>query len=205
MTSVKLVSIFGDRLNINGDQANLTVLQKRLQWAGVTSQVIKVTSREQLLTSNADFILLGHGSRAAWASCENEWPTLASDFAVATQGTSGLAVGSGATKVSEQVEGELDELKEPLSTFAVDVVDGRELLGYKYSEVTPAASRRVGRALLTWLHGPVLAKNPELADQIIVEIIQSKGQEVPASLANENTRKIDEILASVWQLEKPQS
>jgi CobQ-like glutamine amidotransferase family enzyme len=57
-------------------------------------------------------------------------------------------------------------------------------------------------AILTWLHGPVLAKNPALADEVIRQIL---GGTEGTGLENENTRKIDEIVAGVWQLEKPQN
>ena len=203
MTNVNLTTIFGDRLNINGDQANLQVLQTRLRWAGVESEVTQITSPEQLSNSGADFILLGHGSKAAWASCLEQWPTLALDFIAATGSTLGLAVGSGASRAAETRGDHLTPLVRPVSRFAVDIVDGREILGYKFSEVSPHESKMLGNALLTWLHGPVLAKNPELADQFIRQILAAKGLPMSQSLANENTRKIDKILAGVWKLEKP--
>ena len=205
MTAVILGTIFGDRLNLNGDQANLTVLQKRMAWAGIESRVIQISSKQELLDSGADYILLGHGSKAAWVSCETSWPTLASDFVAATQTTPGLAVGSGAKRVAEARGDELATLDAPISLFAVDRLEERELLGYKFSEVSPCDSMMVGKALATWLHGPLLAKNPELADQIIREILDSKGVAEATLMSNENTRKIDEILAGVWQLEKPKN
>lgn len=203
MTTVILGTVFGDRLNLNGDQANLAVLQKRLAWAGVDSEVVQIASKQELLVSGADYILLGHGSKAAWASCQGSWPTLATDFVAATQTTPGLAIGSGASRVVEARGDTLVSLHAPISLFAVDSLHGRELLGYKFSQVSPCDSMMVGKALVSWLHGPLLAKNPELADQVIREILRSRGEAEPSLLSNDNTRKIDEILAGVWRLEKP--
>jgi CobQ-like glutamine amidotransferase family enzyme len=203
MTAVKLGTIYGDRLNLNGDQANLAVLQKRLAWAGVDNQLIQISSKQELLESGAEYILLGHGSKAAWASCQASWPTLATDFVAATQTTPGLAIGSGASRVVEARGDALVSLDAQISLFAVDSLHGRELLGYKFSEVSPCDSMMVGKALVSWLHGPLLAKNPDLADQVIREILRSRGEAEPSLLSNDNTRKIDEILAGVWRLERP--
>jgi len=203
MSEIRLVTVFGDRLNLNGDQANLFVLQQRLKWLGFGSEVISVASAKELASAQGHFVLLGHGSRAAWASCDGEWPTLVADVVAACQTTRGLAVGSGASRVALELEGEQKD--QTISEFAVDELDGELLLGYKFSEIANAQTRRFGFGLMTWLHGPILAKNPALADSFIVDILNAAGLAAPESLSNENTRKIDEILAGVWQLEKPQN
>ena len=201
--SVTLVSILSEKLNLNGDQANLFVLQKRLTWLGFRSKIESVGSAAELAAANADFVLLGHGSLAAWKACEQQWPTLAQDFASATSNVPGLAVGSGATKVSLAIGHKLKQLSQPVSEFAVESIDNLDLLGYKYADVEPAVSQKNGEALLTWLHGPLLAKNPQLADRFIASILKAKGILID-SFENENTRRVDELVAGVWQLEKPQ-
>ena len=205
MTKIKLATVCADRLNILGDQGNIFVLQKRLAWLGFETEVISVSSKEELVASGAHFFLLGRGSQAAWKSVLRQWPTVAADFIAATVKLPGIAVNDGAAAIAK-ISGLANKpIKEQVSEFAVDILEGRELLGYRFANVTHANTTRVNRAILTWMHGPLLAKNPALADEIILEILTAAKLSVPASLENENTRKIDEILAGVWQLEKPQS
>ena len=205
MTKIKLATVCADRLNILGDQGNIFVLQKRLAWLGFETEAISVSSKEELVASGAHFFLLGRGSQAAWKSVLRQWPTVAADFIAATVKLPGIAVNDGAAAIAK-ISGLANKpIKEQVSEFAVDILEGRELLGYRFANVTNANTTRVNRAILTWMHGPLLAKNPALADEIILEILTAAKLSVPASFENENTRKIDEILAGVWQLEKPQS
>ncbi|MEO0024581.1 MAG: hypothetical protein RL196_1022 [Actinomycetota bacterium] len=205
MSAIRLTTLLGDQFNINGDQANLLVLQKRLAWLGFASEVISVASSDQLVASEAHFVLLGHGSLAANKSALSTWPSMAEDFLDATQKLPGLAVGSGASSISAAAGFSLSRLDEPISEFATEALDDLELLGYKFADVTPAVTHMVNEAVVTWLHGPILAKNPRLADALIIRILNAAGKEHPTISSNENTRKIDEILAGVWRLEKPQS
>jgi hypothetical protein len=63
--SIKLVSLFPGHLNLNGDQANLKVIQMRLKWFGYQSSVVAVNVGDQI-PADAHLIFLGHGSMAAW-------------------------------------------------------------------------------------------------------------------------------------------
>lgn len=202
MKTLKLVSIFGDRLNLNGDQANLFILQQRLKWAGITSEVLTVSSQSELDSADADFLFIGHGSLAAWQSCLKDWPDLASAFLTSSRSVPAFAVASGADEVIGVTGNKRSKLAQTFSEFCVDQFEGRDLLGYKNTTTAENTTVRINQAMLTWLHGPVLAKNPAMADEIIRQILG--GAEV-AGLENENTRKIDEIVAGVWQLEKPQN
>lgn len=203
--NIRLATLLGDQFNINGDQANLLVLQKRLTWLGFASEVISVASSDQLVASEAHFVLLGHGSLAANKSASSTWPSMAEDFLSLTRKLPGLAVGSGASSISAAAGSSLSRLDEPISEFATEALDDLELLGYKFADVTPAITHMVNEAVVTWLHGPILAKNPRLADALIIKILKAAGEEHPTISSNENTRKIDEILAGVWRLEKPQN
>jgi len=210
MTIIKFASIFSDRLNLNGDQANLFVLQQRLKWAGFASEIVNITSAQQLRSTEVDLILLGHGSLAAWASCEAQWPDLAADFISATAATAGLAIGSGATRVAKANGAHIAFLEQPTSEFVTEIFDGQEILGYKFADVAPNSTTKIGNAIVTWLHGPLLAKNPAMADGLIRSIF--KARKAVANLdhfenasRNENTRRIEELVAGVWQLEKPKN
>ncbi len=205
MSKIKLITLLGEQFNINGDQGNLLVLQKRLAWLGFESEILSVSSSAELFGATGHFVLLGHGSLAANKSAASSWPSMAEDFITATKTLPGLAVGSGASKVATSAGLHLKQLAEPVSEFATEHLNEFELLGYKFADAQPAVTHQVNNAIVTWMHGPLLAKNPELADAMIRRILTAAGITAPESLSNENTRKIDEILAGVWQLEKPQN
>ena len=199
MTALVFASIFADSLNLNGDQANLFVLQQRLKWAGHSSTIAPVSSLAELEQSKADFLFLGHGSIAAWKACEAQWPSLAKDFLTFSNSRSALAVSSGADRVLAASGAQPAVLGASVSEFCLDDFDSQKILGYKNTSSIANSTLRVERAILTWLHGPVLAKNPAVADAILSDLLSIS----PKGLANENTRKIDEIVAGVWHLEMP--
>lgn len=198
MTAIQLASLFTDRLNLNGDQANLFVIQKRLSWLGFESEIKDVRSAAQLAVSNASFLFLGHGSLAAWEACLGEWPTLSQDFLAATASTAAMAVASASDLLLQAATGVAPEFGPNMSAFEVEKLGELSVLGYKNTSQLHSESQQVGNLLLTWLHGPLLAKNPSVADEQIRRIL---GASAPGDLSNANTRKIDEIVAGIWKLE----
>jgi hypothetical protein len=76
-----------------------------------------------------------------------------------------LAVSSGYVNLIEELDFKSIEHGEHISKFArVD-----ETVGYVNSDAQVAEIIWRGNSLLTLLHGPVLAKNPKLADEIIAK------------------------------------
>ena len=71
---IRLAALYPNHLNLNGDFANLAVLQKRLEWYGVEAEVVYVEKPTDL--TKFDVVLLGHGSRDAWVQLENIDPEL---------------------------------------------------------------------------------------------------------------------------------
>jgi CobQ-like glutamine amidotransferase family enzyme len=61
---IRLGAISPTHLNLNGDLGNLLVLNKRLEWRNVASSIEHLNGSEDL--NDFDFILVGHGSNAAW-------------------------------------------------------------------------------------------------------------------------------------------
>ncbi|NBR61305.1 MAG: hypothetical protein EBT86_06590, partial [Actinobacteria bacterium] len=77
VNKIKLATVYPEHLNLNGDQANILVLQRRLQLRGVESEVIAVNDNDDL--TNYEFIFLGHGSLAAWSHIDAKRPDLIRD------------------------------------------------------------------------------------------------------------------------------
>jgi CobQ-like glutamine amidotransferase family enzyme len=159
---IGLAALYPEHLNLNGDHANLLVLQKRLQWRNIESQIVSVARKENL--DKFDLLVLGHGSADAWA----ELSKLDSDLiprvlAFINSGKPVIAVSSGYEFLVE----EMNSLKVKHIERVSEFQDFGGIVGYINSEADLPAVTWVKNSLLTLFHGPVLAKNPELADQII--------------------------------------
>lgn len=202
---IHLIALFPKHLDLNGDQANLKVARKRLEWLG---HEVKITAidKGQLIPSDADFVFLGHGSMAAWADLENEIEKITPQLeALIARGTAFMAVASGYERAIELgfFQGSL-ESTERVSKFVVADLDGKEVLGYLNASSKAPYIQRQGLSLGTQLHGPVFSKNPELIDEYFADILAVKGEPVskaPKS-GSKNIQLISQIVESVWKLER---
>ena len=163
---IRLAALYPNHLNLNGDLANLAVLQKRLEWYGVEAEVVYVEKSTDL--TKFDVVLLGHGSRDAWAQLENIDPQLIpSVAALVTSGSRVMAVSSGYEILREAIEGLVVKHSERVSEFRNH--DG--IVGYVNSEAELEPIRWIQNSLFTLFHGPVFAKNPDLADKFLGSLI----------------------------------
>lgn len=160
---IRLGAISPTHLNLNGDLGNLLVLKKRLEWRKVESSIEHLNGSEDL--NNFDYILVGHGSNAAWKQLLDSRSDLLDKLVTYVEsGGAVLAVASAADRLQPLLTGVEVTFGDRVSEF-LDV-DG--VVGYKNSDRKGENLSWYKNALLTQFHGPVLAKNPKLADQIIL-------------------------------------
>ena len=157
-----------DRLNLNGDQANLFVLQKRLEWQGIDSQIASVESLADLNEINPDtgFLMMGHGSQAAMRTLESMSGEFRDRvFELAAQGLAGLAVGSG----YEMLFPDFTRGKRISDYADVPAANGLpELFGYVNTDTNLPVTTVIGDSFVcAMVHGPVLARTPALADILL--------------------------------------
>jgi len=159
---LKFAALYPKHLDLNGDHGNLLVLQKRLQWRGVQADIIPVVKPQSL--DVLDFVLLGHGTKDAWAEVLRLDPGLLMNLAKLTRdGKPVMAVSSGYEFLIEELESTQAKHAEHVSEFRnID-----EIVGYVNTSVLLPEMRTIGQTTFTLFHGPVLAKNPDLADKII--------------------------------------
>lgn len=154
-----LGTIFPTDLNLNGDQANLLVLQKRLQFRSVPAEVVDISANP---TQAADLIFIGHGSQAAWDYISIARPQVLSMVADHHKsGGSIMAVSSGAIKILELLGTKFTE-----GAHRSEFVEHDGIVGYINSPIKDFVFEEIGNSWFTMLHGPLLAKNPLLADRI---------------------------------------
>ncbi|MFM6963707.1 MAG: hypothetical protein ACKOWJ_05535 [Micrococcales bacterium] len=171
---IRLLQLFPEHLDLNGDAGNLLVLQRRAEWGGIA------VVRDTLAISGQpghrpDVVLVGHGSAAAWRQAypalKNLVPTLDQWMA---DGTQVLAISSGFAALHglfSNLPATVDRHDERFSNFVVESFHGQPLVGYKNSDLQLANLMIDGRVYGSLLHGPLLAKNAWLADRILGEII----------------------------------
>jgi len=182
---IRLGAISPTHLNINGDLGNLLVLKKRLEWRNVESSIEHLNGSEDL--NDFDYILVGHGSNAAWKQLLDSRSDLLGKLAAYAESDGALlAVASAADTLQPLFTGVEVTFGDRVSEFLV--VDG--VVGYKNSANQGENLSWYKNALLTQLHGPVLAKNPELADQII-----SSNGWADIALRSKELEAVDELAA----------
>lgn len=206
---ISLIALFPNHLNLNGDLANLRVLQKRLAFRGVESQ-ITVVEKHDVMPVEVDFILLGHGSEAAWADLEDDIKRLKTELVTAfQQGTPGLAVASGYERLFDFGQASLGLIAEPVaraertSHFVLAELGDSQALGYVNSDASLPPLMRFENLFGTLLHGPILAKNAWLAELIIELIFERRNAQVPQIQEQEKADQLAGLISKIWELEEP--
>lgn len=205
--SLKLVSLFPGHLDLNGDQANLKVIQKRLQWFGYQSSLVAVNKGDQI-PADADLIFLGHGSMAAWSDIDQNLATIVPDIkSRISSGAAFMAVSSGHERAIQLgIFSGLVSKQERVSKFEIAKLEGKEVLGYLNSATNAPVIQKHGLSLGTQLHGPIFAKNPQLVDAYLAEILESRNIELAKisekDLTSTAQKVVDQVVDQVWELER---
>ena len=130
-------------------------------------------------------ILLGHGSRDAWAQLDEIDPELVSKLAQRVKsGTKVIAVSSGYELLLEAIDGVVVKHSERVSEFKSH--DG--IVSFVNSEAELEPIRWIENSLFTLFHGPVFAKNPELADKFLGSLISDA-----TSVEKDRLSKVDQL------------
>lgn len=163
--TVKLAVLYPGHLNLNGDAANFDVLQRRLEWSGFVSEIHRIEKPTRL--ENFDYVLLGHGSPDAWSQLADIDSGLIPDLVKLVEaGVPVMAVSSGYEILFEALNGSTVKHSERVSEFR----DSEGVVGYVNSEAQLPEITWVKKSLLTLFHGPVFAKNPDLADKFLGDV-----------------------------------
>ena len=178
--TVKLAVLYPGHLNLNGDAANFDVLQRRLEWSGVSSEIHHIEKPTNL--EKFDHVLLGHGSHDAWSQLADFDPDLIPNVVrLVRAGVPVMAVSSGYEILFEALNGSTTKHAERVSEFK----DSDGVVGYVNSEAQLPEISWVENSLLTLFHGPVFAKNPDLADKFLGHILEGANSSSELSYVND--------------------
>jgi CobQ-like glutamine amidotransferase family enzyme len=188
---ISLMQLFPGHLDLNGDGGNILVLERRIQWGGLESRKLQLFPG-QVPEVRPDILVIGHGSTAAWRQIYSDFarliPTI-QDWM--QQGTQILAISSGFAALHGLLDGLPSTIERTtrVSKFVVTELEGHEIFGYLNSDLALEAISRQGNLIGSLLHGPLLAKNTWLADEIIEK---ARGAESRIAV---HAKKLDEIEA----------
>ena len=207
---VSLVALFPNHLNLNGDLANIRVLQQQLAWRGVESSV-SLVEKGDAIPKGADFILLGHGSEAAWNDLEQDLRSMKTELVDSFEhGMPGLAVASGFERLYDLTpRASLSLFPQPVlrtarsSRFALAELGGNQALGYLNSDAELPLLMKFQNLYATLLHGPILAKNQWLVDSIMESIFERRLTSMPEIRAKEKADQVADLISKIWELEEP--
>lgn len=200
---IRLGALFPEHLNLNGDLGNLEVLSKQLEWRGMPFEVVEVRDASDL-NQNIDFILVGHGSIAAWRAIELKFKAMAPRLEeLIRSGIPGLSISTGFEQMIQTGVLSVDDLaafSERVSKFEIFQDLNSEVLGYLNTDVNLPVVHREHNWIASMLHGPVLAKNPALLNEVLGKIAAHANVELPG--LNEKAGQLADLIKDVWELER---
>ena len=201
---IEVMGLFPKHLNLNGDFGNVQVLERQLTWRGMQHRVSSAESVTEL--GHPAFVLIGHGSEAAWADVEQEFASMIPRLReLISVGVVVLAVSSGfemAIKHNLVAGLSLGTSEERISKFEVASDTTGEVLGYVNTDTNLPPIHRVGTFIGTTLHGPVLSKNTELLEAVLGDVAAHAGVKLNPIQDAKKADLLAGLVAEVWKLEE---
>jgi CobQ-like glutamine amidotransferase family enzyme len=202
---INLGAFFPERLNLNGDQGNLLALARYLEAAGFEVSVHSVGAANSY--SDIHFGLLGHGSIAAVESLQVQLAAV--DFDELLAKIPGLAVGSGFEYLSERgITKSIITRGDRESEFVTGSLGSLKALGYRNTDSGLPDLELNSNWICSMLHGPVLAKNPQLLHRAAKAAVACAGlvwpSEPPIALVAW-VKTLNDVCAKIWTLESEEA
>jgi CobQ-like glutamine amidotransferase family enzyme len=183
---IKLATFMPEFFNNNGDQGNIEVLAKQLEWRGVQHTV---TSTD---FADSDFLLVGDGSRAVMREFHADLDAITDLLQERLiSGKATLLVGSSHEYFCSKLSG-LPKLKtlSRVSEFREATSGSHSVFGYRNSDKD--IDLFIQKAFISaTLFGPLLAKNQNVLDLVL----SSMG--VSAQLPEELQSNLDVVLQAI--------
>lgn len=205
--TLKLVHLFPRELGIFGDGGNLFAVQKRAEWSGIPTTTVSV-NLDDVIPNDGDIYFVGSGSTSGLRAVSHRVPDISTALASALAGGASIVAISGGMH---------------LLCTSISFADGTTLAGAGLIDATviPRDSRRVGESsekyagfintghamsiddgnntfersgiVGSYLHGPLLPMNPDIADRLIlahsgVSVAHDDPRVIRATVAAENAR-----------------
>ena len=208
--------LYPDYLNIYADRGNIAVLARRAAWRGYEVEVRSVSIGEQIRPGDHDLLYVGGGQDREQALVAEDLAAKASGVLDAFAGGAAVLAVCGGYQLLGRSYRDLHGIDLPgIGLFPLETVAspprtlagfenhagrtlldagaeplGRVLAGFGNDGESGFEGCRVGRAVGTYLHGPLLPRNPWFADWVIRQALAHRlGGDAP---------ELEPLAAEVW-------
>lgn len=199
--SIHILHLYPDLLNLYGDKGNLSALEKRLVWRGMDATITVCNQEDTPDFSEADIIFLGGGSDKEEATVcglltekkkeltdyiENGGVMLATCGGFEMLGTLGILdihTEYNENRLISDVIVQSELFASPICGFEnhagrTDIGNytplGKVLFGNGNDGKTGYEGLLYQNLFATYLHGPLLPKNPALCDELLLRSLRKK-------------------------------
>ena len=165
---LRIVHLYPELLNLYGDSGNILVLRRRLEWRGMRADVQEVHVGEAPSFQGADIAFIGGGSdREQRIVCESLLAARSELHAFVEDGGVLLAVCGG-----YQLLGERYLMGDERTHLGLGVEPlGRVAYGHGNDGESGYEGCRYKNVMGTYVHGPLLPKNPDVADWLLARAL----------------------------------
>jgi len=158
--NVRVGHLYPDYLNIYADRGNIAVLARRAEWRGHRLEVEAIGIGEPLRPGDHDLLYVGGGQ-------DREQLLVAGDLAAKAPELREAVAGGAAVRTLAGFENHAGRTR--LDPGATPL--GRVLAGFGNDGESGFEGCRLGRVVGTYLHGPLLPRNPWLADWLLAQAL----------------------------------
>jgi lipid II isoglutaminyl synthase (glutamine-hydrolysing) len=207
MTTIRVGHLYPDYLNIYADRGNIAVLARRAAWRGHDLEVTALGMADAIVPGAHDLYYVGGGQdREQLLVAENLAAKAEPLTEAVTGGGAALLAVCGGYQLLGTVAGERRMIGDVLLDVELDAGKRRTIAGFENhagrTHLDPGAEPlgrvvagfgndgesgyegcRLGRAIGTYLHGPLLPRNPWLADWLLAQAIAHGTGGEPLELA----------------------
>ena len=189
---IKILHLYPDLLNLYGDRGNIECMRKRLMWRGIDAEVVTYTCEDSGFDlSDVDIVFIGGGSdREQKIVCHRllEHKNEIRNYVDENETIEGLDIlniytEQGKKRLIGNIVLENDFLNQKIVGFenhggrtyiGNHTPLGRVVYGYGNDEKSGVEGVVYKNVVATYLHGPLLPKNPALCDYILTNAIKRK-------------------------------
>ena len=188
---IKILHLYPDLLNLYGDRGNIECMRKRLMWRGIDAEVVTYTCEDSGFDlSDVDIVFIGGGSdREQKIVChrllehKNEIRNYVENETIEGLDILNIYTEQGKKRLIGNIVLENDFLNQKIVGFenhggrtyiGNHTPLGRVVYGYGNDEKSGVEGVVYKNVVATYLHGPLLPKNPALCDYILTNAIKRK-------------------------------
>ena len=167
---LKLYHFMPDKLNLYGDVGNVISLKKRCEWRGIDLKIENITSTTGIKLSDCDMFFIGGGSDREQCIATEQFSKIKNEFKAAIEnGTPALTICGG-----YQFLGEYYKTVHGGRTYHDYETLGDVIVGFGNNDDDKKEGLLYNNLIGTYLHGPILPKNPRVTDYLIKAALDNK-------------------------------